>query len=384
MAVRVITSINMKKYIILLGMFLTGIIACKDDEPIVPAEGGDDLTSIAFNPTAYNLVIPPGFPSMEIPADNPLTEEGVDLGRLLFYDPILSSDSTVSCGSCHSPAGSFTDNLALSPGVGKQLGNRSTMAIVNIGFMSKGFFWDGRSPTLEEQALHPVENPVEMAETWENAEVKLQRHKDYPQLFRKAFGIKKTGEITRELATKAIAQFERTLISGNSRFDKKRYQNDPDPFLFSDLEVDGLKIYFDDQFSETAKGHCAHCHDGGPLLTSERYENNGITQVNSLTDFPDKGLGMVTGKQTDNGKFKAPTLRNIALTAPYMHDGRFNTLEEVIEHYNSGGHFADNVLLGSITPLHLTEYDKKALLAFLHTFTDTSFVNNPAFQNPYE
>lgn len=378
-------NIRMKKFAVGLTFILLVLNACKDKEDtVVPSTGGDDLTSVPYKPTPYNLVIPAGFPAMDIPANNPLTVEGVELGRLLFYDPILSSDSTISCGSCHLPAGTFTDNLALSPGVGNQLGDRSTMSLVNIGFMSKGLFWDGRSPSLEDQALHPVENPVEMAETWENAEVKLRRHKTYPALFRKAYGIKKTGEITRELTAKAIAQFERTLISGNSRFDKKRYQNDPDPFLFSDLEVDGLKIYFDDQFSETAKGHCAHCHDGGPLLTSERFENNGITQVSSLQDFPDKGLGAVTGKVTDNGKFKAPTLRNIALTAPYMHDGRFQTLEQVIEHYNSGGHYAANVITGSITQLHLTEYDKKALLAFLHTLTDTSFINNPAFQNPFK
>ncbi len=375
----------MKKLLLSLAVLFTLLNSCKDEkEPVTPVDEGTDLTHIPYNPTPHKLVIPPGFPSMVIPSDNPLTEEGIELGRWLFYDPILSADSTISCGSCHAPAGNFTDNTAFSPGVGNQLGNRSAMPLVNIGFMTKGLFWDGRSPTLEDQALHPVENPVEMAEKWDNNEIKLRRHKDYPRLFRRAFGIKNTREITRDLATKAIAQFERTLISGNSRFDKKRYQNDPDPFLLSDLEVDGLKIYFDDQFSEDVKGHCAHCHDGGPLLTSERYENNGITQVSSLEDFPDKGYGAITGKITDNGKFKAPTLRNIALSAPYMHDGRFKTLEEVIDHYNSGGHYADNVIIGSIMQLHLTAYDKQALLAFLHTLTDTSFVNNPAFQSPFK
>ncbi len=376
----------MKRIIFLLSLIFLGLNACKDDkdapDPIPP---GDDLTDIPYQPTACQVTIPPGFPAMEIPADNPMTVEGIELGRWLFYDPILSSDSTISCASCHSPAGNFTDGTAFSTGVGNQLGTRSAMPLVNIGFMTKGLFWDGRSPTLEDQALHPVENPVEMAEIWDNVELKLQRHKEYPSLFRQAFGIRSSGEITRELAAKAIAQFERTLISAGSKFDRKRYQNDPDPFLLSDLEVDGLKIYFDDQFSETiAKGHCAHCHDGGPLLTSERYENNAITEVGSLMDFPDKGLGGITGKVTDNGKFKAPTLRNIALSAPYMHDGRFQTLEEVIDHYNSGGHYADNVVIGSIMPLHLTEYDKSALLAFLHTLTDTVFVNNPAFQSPFQ
>jgi cytochrome c peroxidase len=315
---------------------------------------------------------------MAIPADNPMTAEGIDLCKRLFYDPILSSDSTISCGSCHNPAGSFTDNEAVSTGVGGLMGTRSSMSLINVGFLSKGLFWDGRSPTLEDQALHPIENPVEMAENWNNVEVKLRKHPSYPVLFRKAFGIEKKGEITRYLAAKAIAQFERTLISSNSKFDK-RFEG------FTDLEVDGYLIYFDDVNNSDVKGHCVHCHDGGgALLTSERYENNAIEEVETLYDFPDKGLGAITGKVTDNGKFKAPTLRNIALTAPYMHDGRFKTLEEVIDHYNSGGHFADNVTTGSILALNLTPYDKQALLAFLHTLTDTVFVNNPAFKNPFE
>ncbi|MBI5915808.1 MAG: cytochrome C peroxidase [Bacteroidetes bacterium] len=374
----------MKKLTFLALLALVGMFACKDDDNPKPSDGVD-LTNIAYNPTPHELVIPPGFPSMNIPADNPLTEQGIDLGRRLFYDPILSKDSTVSCGSCHGPAGNFTDNKALSPGVGGLLGTRSSMAIINSGFLSKGMFWDGRAPHLEAQALGPVENPVEMAEKWDDVEVKLRNHADYRTRFRKAFGIENSNEITRDLATRAIAQFERTLISANSKYDRKKYQLDPDPFLFSDLETDGLKIYFDDQFGAPGApvGHCAHCHDGGPLLTSERYENNAITEVASLADFPDKGLGALTGKLTDNGKFKAPSLRNIALSAPYMHDGRFQTLEQVIEHYSSGGHYADNVITGSITNLNLSAYDKQALLAFLNTLTDTTFVNNPAFQNPF-
>ncbi|MEK7257178.1 MAG: cytochrome c peroxidase, partial [Bacteroidota bacterium] len=209
-------------------------------------------------------------------------------------------------------------------------------------------------------------------------------HSDYPERFRKAFGIGKAGEITKELAAKAISQFERTMISGNSRYDQKRYQLDPDPFLFSELEAEGYQIYFDANGATANAGHCAHCHDGGPLLTSDGYFNNAITQVNSLDDFVDKGLGGVTGVRADNGKFRAPSLRNITLSAPYMHDGRFQTLEQVIDHYNSGGHYADNVQVASIMPLYLTDDQKKALRAFLDTFTDTSFVNNPALQNPFQ
>ncbi len=374
----------MKKIIFSIFLLLFTLVACVDDEGNDPVLG-EDLTNISYNPTPHELTIPPGLPSMNIPANNPLTVEGIELGRRLFYDPILSKDSTISCNSCHKLTNSFNDVVAISPGVGGLIGNRSSMSLINVGFQTNGLFWDGRSLTLEDQALHPVENPVEMGEVWKDVEVKLRRHPDYKKRFRQAFGIENTVEITKELAAKALAQFERTLISANSRYDKKKFQLDPNPFLLSDLESDGLKIYFDDQLGapNDPKGHCAHCHDGSALFSSEVYRNNAITQVATLNDFPDKGLGAITGNLTDNGLFKAPTLRNIALTAPYMHDGSFPTLESVIEHYNSGGHFADNVVIGSITQLNLSEYDKAALLAFLQTLTDTSYYDNPAFQNPF-
>jgi cytochrome c peroxidase len=376
----------MKKIIFCLLAIIIGFASCKDDDDGTVANPGEDLTGIPYETTPHTLAIPPGLPSMEIPADNPLTVEGIELGRRLFYDPILSKDSTISCASCHNLRYSFNDPKAISPGVGGLLGNRSSMSLINVGFQVKGLFWDGRSQTLEEQALHPVENPVEMAEIWDNVEVKLQRHADYQKRFRQAFGIENSLEITKDLAAKALAQFERTLISADSRYDKKRWQLDPNPFLLSDLEVDGQKIFYDDLLGSPGSptGHCAHCHDGGALYTSEVYRNNAITEVATLNDFPDKGLGAITGNLTDNGMFKSTSLRNIALTAPYMHDGRFQTLEEVIEHYNSGGHYADNVVTLSIQPLNLTEYDKQALLAFLHTLTDTTYYTNPAFRNPFE
>ncbi len=376
----------MKKLVLFSFAIILGFLSCKDDDNGPSVSPGEDLTGIAYEPTPYELTIPAGLPSMSIPPDNPLTVEGIELGRRLFYDPILSKDSTISCSSCHNLKFNFNDNKAISPGVGGLMGTRSSMSLINVGFQSKGLFWDGRSMTLEDQALHPVENPVEMAEIWDNVEVKLQRHKDYQKRFRQAFGIENSLEITKELAAKALAQFERTLISANSRYDKKRWQLDPNPFLLSDLEVDGQKIYYDDLLAQNGEpfGHCAHCHDGSALYTSEFYRNNAITEVNSLNDFPDKGLGAITGNLTDNGMFKSPSLRNIALTAPYMHDGRFQTLEEVIEHYNSGGHFADNVVSLSIQPLHLSDYDKQALIAFLHTLTDTSYYSNPAFSNPFK
>ncbi|MCF8243913.1 MAG: cytochrome C peroxidase [Saprospiraceae bacterium] len=375
----------MKKLSFSLLLLILGFAACKDDDGGDPVLG-EDLTNITFDPKAHTLTIPPGLPSMDIPADNPLTDEGIELGRRLFYDPILSKDSTISCSSCHQLKYSFNDISAFSPGVGGLLGNRSSMSLINIGFQSNGMFWDGRAHSIEEQALGPVENPLEMAELWKDVEVKLRRHPDYKKRFRQAFGIDNTMDITKELAVKAIAQFERTLISANSRYDKKKFQLDPNPFLLSDLEADGQKIYYDDQQGgpDDPKGHCAHCHDGNALFTSEVYRNNAITQVATLNDFPDKGLGAITGNLTDNGMFKSPSLRNVVLTAPYMHDGSIQTLEEVIEHYNSGGHYADNVITGSITQLNLSDYDKMALLAFLDALTDTTYYSNPAFQNPFQ
>ena len=380
----------MKKLIIILLIAPLLILACKDDD-----DGGGtvveckDLVDIPYAPTGYNLPNPTGWNvNMIIPADNPLTEAGVSLGHKLFFDPILSVDSTISCASCHDPKLAFTDGIALSVGVNNLMSTRSSMSILNAGYFENGMFWDGRSPTLEDQALHPVENPVEMADIWENVEKKLQRHLEYPAEFRKAFGIECSEDITRDMVTKAIAQYERTLLSYNSRYDKKFFQGNTDPFLFTDEETDGYFIYFDDVASSgLSAGHCNHCHKGfGGLLTSDNYFNNNIEDVNSYNDFPDPGLGGVTGKQSDIGKFRAPSLRNIALTAPYMHDGRFETLTEVIEHYNSGGHQFDNSTPGSIIQggLNLSEYEKKALEAFLHTLTDTSYFNNPHYLNPFQ
>lgn len=366
------------------------IFACKDDDgggEVVPE--CKDLVGLPYEPTAYELPELKGWNvNMIIPADNPLTVQGVDLGHKLFFDPILSVDSTISCASCHDPKLGLSDNLATPFGVNGLTGPRSSMSILNAGFFENGLFWDGRSPTLEDQALHPVENPVEMAESWPDVEKKLQQHPTYPAEFRKAFGIECSEDITREMVAKALAQYERTLLSYNSKYDKKFLQGDTNPFLLTDEEIDGYFIYFDDvAASGLSAGHCNHCHKGfGGLLTSDNYFNNNIEDVQSYADFPDPGLGGVTGKQSDIGKFRAPTLRNIALTAPYMHDGRFQTLTEVIEHYNSGGHSFDNSTPGSIIEggLNLTDYEKQALEAFLHTLTDTTYFNDPHYLNPFE
>lgn len=352
---------------------LLGLVACNDDPVIDPG----DLSDIAYQPVPYQIQAPAGFPQLEIPADNPTTVDGVLLGRMLFFDPILSADSTMSCSSCHLQAGNFTDNLAVSKGVDGNPGRRSSMSLLDVAFHYTGFFWDGRAESLEEQALLPVEDPVELHESWPNVETKLRRHTNYPLAFRKAFGINHTSEIDRYLAAKAIAQFERTLISsGNSRYDRF-FRGE---IFLTDSEFNGFEIYFDVN-NELPDGECNHCH-APPLFTVNEYRNNGIESVGSLHSFPDPGRGMVSGDTLENGKFKIPTLRNIEYTAPYMHDGRFTTLEEVVDHYNSGGHRQLNTD-PLIRQLGLTPAQKQDLIAFLRTLADTTFLKNPEHSNPF-
>lgn len=369
-------------------IFLTSIfftllilISCGEDEVNVTTEPIREKIVGAYNPIATELAIPEWLPDMEIPADNPLTEAGVELGRFLFFDPIMSIDSSISCASCHFPEQAFTDLKKVSKGVGGATGNRNAMSLVNVGFYTKGLFWDGRVNSLEDQAIIPIEDHREMNDTWENVEAKLRRHASYPEMFRAAFGVEYTDEITRDLATKALAQFERTLVSGYSRFDRIVFQNDLDAGFFTDAEERGRELFFFELSQQIEHPGCSHCH-GGPLFTDNTFKNNGIDSVQTLNDFEDLGLGGVTNRTGDKGKFRVPTLRNIELTAPYMHDGRFETLEEVLEHYSSGGHFADN-LDANIRPFTMTERDQQDLIAFMKMLTDTSAINNPAFRNPF-
>lgn len=333
-------------------------------------------TCCTRKPKPVHLINPPGFVKMAIPEDNPLTEEGIALGRMLFYDPILSADSSLSCATCHIIQLGFTDGKTLAEGIDGNQSRRSAPSLANIGYYYKGLFWDGRVATLEEQALLPVEDSVELGHSWERVEQLLQEHPIYPKHFEAAFGIKNKKEIDRYLAAKAIAQFERSLISKDSKFD--RVQRGEEQFTAS--EKRGWTIYFDAS-DELPKSECGHCHLD-PLFTNLDFFNNGIEQVDSLEAFPDKGRGAVTGWVYNNGQFRTPTLRNIELTAPYMHDGRMETLEEVLEHYISGGHFTENVN-PNVRRLHFSERDKKDLIAFLKTLTDTLFIQNPDFASPF-
>ena len=334
--------------------------------------------------------IPEGFSSSDffknIPADNPLTEKGVELGRMLFYDKILSSDGTISCASCHNIANSFADDRAFSLGVNGAPGIINSMPLINMGF-SKSFFWDGRANTLEQQAIIPITSSIEMHETAENVVLKLQNHANYPKRFFNAFGSEK---VTIENIAKAVAQFERTLISGNSQWDvflnaAKKTNLDEAYFIagFTPDQIQGYRLF------STEKAECFHCHETH-LGTTNAFDDNGLVEFTDGT-----GLGAITGKAEDDGKFKIPTLRNIQLTAPYMHDGRFKTLDEVLNFYmlemkpskNLNSFLKDDQQLngGVLISSSQEEFNaqKKQILEFLKVFSDTTFVNNPAFKNPF-
>lgn len=380
----------------LLGLAIGSTVfftACQPDPiPGGPGTSGN-LTDIPYAPQPYTIVKPANFLQIPIPANNSMTYDGVQLGRRLFYDAILSKDSSMSCASCHLAKGSFTDNLAFSKGVDGIAGRRSSMSLLNIAYATR-LFWDGRSSSLEDQALLPVEDPIEMHAMWPQVVEKLQSHAVYPTLFRKAFGISSTDEISKELAAKALAQFERILISsGESRYDKLvRGEGE-----FTEEELDGKIMFFDDAGNfgvNLPDAQCFHCH-GGEGFTTGNFFNNGLDSVASLNDFLDKGRGEVTRLTDDNGKFRAPGLRNIALTAPYMHDGRFQTLEEVLDHYSHNGFGVPNEAplvrqvgypIPGTNPVRysgLTADQKSAIVAFLHTLTDSEFVNNPDIQSPF-
>ncbi|MCS6991992.1 MAG: cytochrome-c peroxidase [Chitinophagales bacterium] len=328
--------------------------------------------SQSFEPTPLNLSYPSwveqyvGKP--HLPADNPLTVEGFELGRRLFYDTRLSADGSMSCASCHQQQYSFDDNRAFSIGVDGTVGKRNAMPLINLAW-SKSFFWDGRRPSLELQAHDPVVSPSELKNTWPQVVARLQADPEIVERFFRAFGSR---SIDSTLIVKAIAQFERTLISFNSRYDRYVYQNDT--LALTEQERRGYQIFLNE-------GLCNHCHTE-PLFTDQAFRNNGLDAVPA-----DAGRGGVTGNPADFGTFKVPTLRNIALTAPYMHDGRFQTLEEVVQHYSDGivphSPNLDVHLQGVGTGVALTAQQQADLVAFLRALTDSTFISNTAFQNPY-
>lgn len=320
-----------------------------------------------YIPTPYKLEIPQIFQNKLIapliPDNNPLTQEGVTLGKKLFFDTILSGNETQSCASCHDPSNSFSDNRQFSIGIDKLSGKRNAMPLFNLAWnFNDRFNWDGSTFSLEEQVFEPVNNEIELHGNWQEIEKKLQNHEEYPELFQQAFG---TSTIDSLLIAKAIAQFERTLISGTSKFDKYLLGEVP----LTEAEANGFVI-----FSEEAKGDCFHCHgsENNPLWTDNQFHNNGLD-----SKFNDLGLGAISGDPNDNGKFKTPSLRNLNYTAPYMHDGRFSTLDEVIDHYSEGlqNSITIDPLLKKVNQggVQLTKKEKADLKAFLLTLSEGAF-----------
>lgn len=361
-----------------ISLLAVALVQCKPDTRISPEY------KWTYDPTPYEIPRLTGLPALpNAPADNPTTVKGVELGRKLFFDPILSGDNTLACAGCHSPKHAFSDTVGFSIGIDGLPGKRNAMPIYNLTYsqlnpMFVGFFWDGRAATLEDQALMPIQDPLEMHEILPNVVAKLSADTNYQRAFFEAFNSR---EITSELVGKAIAQFGRTIVSGNTKFDQA-FNAVPGVFL-TEQELLGWEL-----FNDNAGGDCFHCHGiNGGLFTDFIFRNNGLDDAVFYTDFADAGLGAITGDTADYGKFKTPSLRNIALTAPYMHDGRFATLEEVLEHYSTGVHaspFTDPFMqFAADGGVHLTEEEKAAIIAFLHTLTDTSIANNPAFQDPF-
>lgn len=286
---------------------------------------------------------------MQIPADNPITQEKIELGKRLYFDPRLSKDGTISCATCHDPKKGFSDGLKTSEGIQKQFGNRNSPTVINAAF-NYFMFWDGRVRTLEEQASGPMENPVEMGHTIDGAVQTIQAIEGYKPYFKAAFGDE---TVTIDRIVKAIATYERTVLSGNSAWDK--YLIGGDETALSESAKRGLVIF-------EGKGQCTLCHTGFNL-TDGIFHNLG---VGMSAEKPDLGRYEVTKNEIDKGAFKTPTLRDLEKTAPYMHDGSVETIEEVIELYVKGGE-PNPWLDPKVQPVDLTGQEKADLAAFLRS-----------------
>jgi cytochrome c peroxidase len=307
------------------------------------------------------LEIPPHFPQPHYNFDgNELSEEKIELGRKLFYDEFLSRDNTVSCASCHHQAAAFSDpGQALSVGVEGRLGKRNSPPLFNLAW-HPSFMWDGGINHIEIMPLAPLTDPQEMDITVPDLLQKLNSNLQYRYLFEKAFGVSTISDYELFLA---LAQFMGTMVSGYSKYDRYISGN----VDFSSDEKDGLLLFRD---------HCATCHQE-PLFTDFDFHNNGLDSV-----FLDNGRYLITLIQSDKGKFKTPSLRNIELTYPYMHDGRFSSLHEVLEHYQSGVQHSPTLSPLLEHGISLTNDDVEKIITFLLTLTDYAFINNPKYSSP--
>lgn len=305
--------------------------------------------------------VPKGFPAVDFPNDNAYTLDRWSLGKRLFFDTRLSKDSSISCGTCHKPHLAFSDNVATTNGVFKRSGTRNSPTLTNVAYQPY-YTKEGGIKTLEQQVLVPIQEHNEFGFNILQITKRLQPDTSYQVQSERAYGKK----LDYEVLVKAIATFERSIISGNSPYDKYTFQGKK--ASLSDFELEGMELFF------SSKTNCSSCH-GGFNFTDYSFQNNGLYET-----YLDNGRQRLTGNEADNGKFKVPTLRNIGVTAPYMHDGSLTTLEAVVDHYNTGGHHHKNKSK-HVKPMHLSDHEKGQLVAFLHTLTDHDFLNNKHFKN---
>lgn len=309
--------------------------------------------------TTVEIKAPLGLPPVPIPEDNPPTAETIALGRKLYYDGRLSIDQSISCATCHHPDHGFSDGKSVSDGVKGGRGKRNAPVVMNAAYYALQF-WDGRAPSLEKQAEGPVANPIEMGMTHEGVVERIIADAPYKAEFDKAFG---PGPVTYEKVAKAIASFERTIISGNSPFD--RYQYGGDKKAMSAAAIRGLEV-----FRNPAKGNCATCHtiaEKYALFTDNKFHNLGVG-MNAKGELSDLGRFDQTKNDADRGAFKTPSLRNVALSAPYMHDGSHKTLKEVVDFYIGGGNSNEH-LDKEIKTLKLSKQQRDELVTFMEALT---------------
>ncbi|MEO1262881.1 MAG: cytochrome c peroxidase [Bacteroidota bacterium] len=409
----------MKKYpVILFSIFVLTLSACVQDEKEEYFPGNDNTDSpsgttffsesdlevlnevLDLETTLFNYAdqaLPLHYTGTEAnesdntPENNRITNIGATLGRVLFYDKNLSANNTISCASCHEQKAAFSDNRKFSVGLNGESTRRNSMTLINSRFYENGkFFWDERAATLEEQVLMPIVDHIEMGMDLEQLEFKLQGLDYYNILFEKTFG---STQVTSDRIAKALSQFIRSIVSVNSKFDEgfqaagfpEDEEQMPDFPNFTAQENLGMDIYYRGRKG----GICLYCH-GTPQHVNDEAKNNGLA-----LNYSDKGKGEITGSPADHALFKVPSLRNVALTAPYMHDGRFETLMDVVNHYsdNVQNHPNLNVRLttlddgtqgvGEVLRLELTQEEKEALVAFLHTLTDQSILTAEKYSDPF-
>jgi cytochrome c peroxidase len=344
------------RHIIALPLLLLGVGCADHDSSAAPPTADAPLTA---------AVAPDGFPMGSVtqtaPPDNQLTEPRAQLGRRLFYETNLSRTRDVSCGTCHRQDHGFADPDAVSPGVDGRLGTRNASALSNLAWSGR-FFWDGRAASLEEQAGKPIENPLEMDLPLAEAVSRLEADETYAAAFLDAYD----EQISADNLQRALASFVRVLVSGQSPYDRHLAGDDHD---FTAAAQRGEQLFF----SERAE--CFHCHPQGALT------NDGLFNNGSYREGGDEGRKEITGRPGDLGKFKVPGLRNVAVSAPYMHDGSVATLRGVVEQYAAGG-LGHSSTDPQITPLQLNPDEVDDLIAFLEALTDQSFLGDPRFGPP--